>query len=298
VDEGGHADWPLVDPAISSPYNLRDTLKETCTPFPENPDLCFESHEIALAWDFDDPSLGYNVYRRMEGGSIPRLYYTIAEGEEKNAPLFEAYCGLSVFYSVSAIVGADPVTGEEIQSPLSEELDVPPCATLEITLNSLHVPEGSVSDGDVDCGAKTRCQTYEAYGWLSFNGHRIIWNNHCDPGAFGTCLGPGPSTRSVRDYGDYFWSFMSLNTGGTWLTNNVVIRIPIQTGEKLHYSFQLWDHDSTSGDDIWCEGEGSWSPATHVYEAESGLWVGVDEKITRGDSRCHVSFWVRGSHEE
>jgi hypothetical protein len=88
---------------------------------------------------------------------------------------------------------------------------------------------------------------------------------------------------------------MVLNTGGSWRRDNNVIRIPIQTGEILNLTFELWDHDSSSDDDRWCYKGFRWWPNREIVDGdESSDWTVVDEVFSVEDYRCYISFRVRG----
>ncbi|MFH1186317.1 MAG: hypothetical protein V1755_14980, partial [Chloroflexota bacterium] len=195
---------------------------------------------------------------------------------------------------VSAVVGVDPVTGEEIQSPLSEEFLVPSsCASLEITLNTLWVY--GVYDGD-PCTIFTDCRDdYEAYGWVGFNGGRFVWNDHCDTGLGRGCLRAGPFYSRVLEASEHNWSGFSLNTGDGWRRGNNVIRIPIHDGEPLNLAFMLWDHDGASDDETWC-GTRSRTLAEARTVAE---WLAFDQVLAYDSNvthhgNCIVDFRVRG----
>jgi hypothetical protein len=251
-----------------------------------------------LEWDYttsaeapDAPS-AYKIYHRAPGGGVPILYHTTATGREI-APLATDDCNATVFYSVSAVVGRDPVTGEEIQSPLSEEFAVlPTCASLEITLEFLWVY--GVNDGD-PCTLFDDCRNdYEAYGWLDFNGHTIRWNDHCDTSFFDLdgCAYVAPLYSTLGEASGHEWSAFNLNTGDGWGRGNHVIRIPITDGEGLAFSFTLMDHDSNSPDEAWCGGTGrvvKFEPARSAAE-----WQAFDEVMEFDDLNCIIRYRVRG----
>jgi len=306
ADEGGHAAWPLIDPRVPAPFNLR-TAEDTsdCRLPPDRREPGDPCQRTVLEWDYTPlegaPGLptSYKVYRRSPGGIVPILYHT-SVAATRSAPLATDDCHETVFYSVSAVVGNDPVTGEEIQSLLSDELEVPAtCASLEITLESLWVYE--VSDGD-GCFHFTDCAAdYEAYGWFDFNGHRIIWNYHCDPGFFEGCTYVGPSETVVTQATRHFFSNASLNTGDGWRRNNNIIHIPIRDGEPLNFVFMLRDHDDWSADNFWC-GMRTGRAEISLEGRSAQEWLGVDEDVTfdtaagprRGFGDCMIIYHVRG----
>jgi hypothetical protein len=237
------------------------------------------------------------VYRRLEGEDVPALYHT-ATSPSRSAPQAPGDCDKTVFYSVSAVVGVDALTGEEIQSPPSSELLVPPsCASLEITLNTLWVY--GVYDGD-PCTVFGDCRDdYEAYGWLKFNGQQITWNSHCDPGFGEGCLSGGaPSYSTLLEASGHDWSAFSLNTGDGWGRGHNVIRIPIREGEPVNFRFLLMDHDDGSDDEMWCGTAGR--RTLRMAEARTvAEWLAFDEVLTFDASparagSCLIDFRVRG----
>jgi hypothetical protein len=302
--ETGRALWPLVDGSLPVPYNLRTAAQwSDCRRSAEDVIACGLTEEPALAWDYTvaaaspRPALAYKVYRRLDGEDVPALYHT-ATAPSRSAPQAPGGCERTVFYSVSAVVGVDMLTGEEIQSPPSAELMVPPsCASLEITLNTLWVY--GVYDGD-PCTVFGDCRDdYEAYGWLMFNGHRFTWNNHCDPGFGEGCLSGGaPSYSTLLEASGHDWSAFSLNTGDGWGRGNNVIRIPIHDAEALVLRFQLIDHDDHSDDELWCGTEGR--RTLRMLEPRSAAdWLAFDEVLTVDGNdtllgACIVDFRVRG----
>jgi len=284
-DEGA---WPLIDPRIPAPYNLRGTSEWTSCSLPPGMSIavCSPVNEPSLAWDYTifegapRPPLFFRVYKRLESESVPRAYFDTILAE-KSAPLDDT--GQRTFYSVSAVVGYDPVTHEEIQSPFSEELDILPLTgTLKITLVDMW-PYGN--DGD-------------AYGWFSFNGHLIRWNDHCDSGLGRGCATFGPSYTVIHDVTVYRWEDMSLNQGDGWRGDNNVILIPISLGEPLRMGLQFWEHFWYDDDSVWCSLP---RPGRILLEARSiDDWRRVDQEIVLGDYStgdyigCEVVLRVQG----
>jgi hypothetical protein len=211
------------------------------------------------------PVLYYKIYTRYEWESMPYFrYHTVVS--EKSAPLDSLE--VSLYYSVSAVVGFDPATHEEIESPPSEELQVARInRTLRITLVDMWTYG---FDGD-------------AYGWISFNGKRIIWNDHWDPGLFGGgSLSSAPSFTTLHETTVYRWEDMFLNQGSGFGRGNNVVLIPITEAEPLRMGLQLWDHYSLSDDEVWCSLERS---GRILMEGRSiDDWIGIDQEIVLGDA--------------
>jgi len=250
--------WPYTDASIPPPFNLH--TKEyyaRCTGEPPSSDgilrLCNMVDQPGIAWDFNLPggnpeSLYFRIYVRRADEATPRHYYTQPENIPAPQILVEE-CGSSpVFYSVEAVVGSDPLSGEEITSPLSEELEVPPSCPgqLEITLEALHVYEAA--DGDPgtdvcfwDCGS-----TIEAYGWIQVGSKRIRWNSHCDPSPGRNCITGGASFTSLPQGSIVNWSNEYLYTGSGGGRNHNVFRIPIPEDRDLIFGFSFYDHDNHS----------------------------------------------------
>jgi hypothetical protein len=287
---GGSGDagaWPLIDPRVPAPYNLHRTPEwSNCTREPGDYIDCSIVDEPGFAWDYTvfegapRPPLFYRVYRRFESESAPSVYMDFI-GNWMNVPL--AVTGQRTFYSVSAVVGYDPATHEEILSPFSEELEIAPLTgTLKITLVDMW-PYGS----DV-----------KAYGWLSFNGQGVTWNDHCDPGFGGGCLTSGPSYTVVHETTVYRWEDMVLNQGDGFRGDNNVILLPISEGEPLRMNLQFWDHFSLSDDEVWCNLPRS---GRTLLEARSiDDWRSLDQEIVIGDTAageylgCEVVLRVQG----
>jgi hypothetical protein len=296
AEESGRAAWPVVNPDIPAPFDLRTSSE--WVECPEDVRLCARREEPALLWRWEYPGgvtpdefapRYYKVYRRLAGQPVPVLHFT-TESHFTAGPLLRGRCSEVVFYSVSAVVRPDPVTGGERQSPLSEELEVPPtCASLEITLDFLWVY--GVNDGD-PCTIFDDCRNdYEAYGWMSFNGQRVIWNDHCDPGFLEGCLTSGPSYSRVLEASEHSWSSLSLNTGDGFRRNNNVITIPIRDGESLDFRLTFRDHDSGSADDLWCGGTRRNVISEGPHSAAE--WLAFNQSLEY-DGNCIVHFTVRG----
>jgi hypothetical protein len=290
IDEGtGRTAWPLVDGSLPVPYNLRPAAQWLdCRRMADGIIPCGLTVAPSLTWDYTvsaaapRPAIAYNVYRRLDGEEVPTLYHT-AISPSRSAPLAAIDCALTAYYSVGAVVGNDPLTGEEIQSPPSSELEVPPsCASLEITLTELYVYGAYDPDHD-----------YEAYGTLWFNGTPVIWNAHCDGGG---CLTSGPSYTSVHEATVYSWADMFLSIGhGRYARSNNVLRVPIHDGETLRWSLVLWDHNELTDDYTWCGGR-----RVHTVAARSiAEWLSFDQDVTWNDpyaepGACALYFHVRG----
>jgi hypothetical protein len=300
ADEGGRAAWPLIDARLPAPFNLRTTEDTAdCRLPPDRREPGDPCQRTVLAWDYTPaetaPRLptAYKIYRRSPGGSVPILYHTTVAAT-RSAPLATDDCNERVLYSVSAVVGSDEVTGEEIQSPLSDEFEVPPsCASLEITLETLWVY--GVYDGD-PCTIFDDCHNdYEAYGWLDFNGRRIRWNDHCDTGFFDFdgCVYVGPSYTTLPEASSHNWSAFMLNTGDGWRRSNNVIRVPVVDGTALTLTFTLMDHDSDSPDEGWCGSSGR--TALMLAGRPASAWQAFDQVLEADEvGNCIIRFRVRG----
>jgi hypothetical protein len=304
ADTAGAAAWPIVDPAFPAPFNLHQTDSwSECTRTADDLTTCASTDEPGLGWDYtprpgEARPLRYQVYRRYEGGSVPVLYHTTTS-PSTTAPLATRDCDVTTYYTVSAVVMLDPVTGEDVQSPMSEEFVIPPhCAALEITLNTLWVY--AVDDAFNPCGGGPLDDCfYEAYGWLTFNGHRITWNQHCDPPPGGGCLiGGTPSYTEVGQTTNHNWSDFTLNHGDGWRRGNNIIRIPIRDGEPLVLRFQFIDHDDGSDDDSWCATSGRRTLVMADARSQAE-WLAYDQLLTFDGSagragNCLIDFHVRG----
>lgn len=293
--EVGRSVWALEDPSIPPPFGLRTTNYYVRCGLAG----CMDVNDPGFGWSFytDPPPIYFKIYGRWADEDTPRHYYTLPD----NYPAPQAAiinCNQSAFYSVRSVVGHTD-TGEDIESPLSEELEVPPsCPQLEITLTGLGA--NSTPDGDPgtdfcisDCGP-----VVEAYGWLRFNGQTVRWNDHCDPGFGSGCLTAGPSYTSVgAEVGrTNFWIPEYLNTGSGGGTSHSRFRIPIQDGRALTVTFGFSDHDFISPDDFWC----GWS-STRSYNAvlparSPEEWRAIDQDVyvESPDHNCAISFHVRG----
>jgi hypothetical protein len=295
--------WPIIDTSIPPPYNLEATdYSVRCR---MDLSTCRESDEPGISWWFrvigDDPEpLHFKIYGRRAGEDSPHHYYTQPAGYlvAPQAPIPLEDCDVSVFYSVSSVVGFDPITGEEIESPLSEELEVPPsCPQLEITLLSLHA--FSAPDGDPgtdfclsDCGP-----TVEAYGWIHVGNRRIGWHSHCDPSPGTGCLTSGPGYSEIPEGSITNWAIEELNSGSGRGTHQNVFRIPIQEDRPLSANFGFYDHDFMSPDDFWCGWSSTRTFYNPVLEARSlEDWLDFDQwvEVLSPNGKCQIALRVRG----
>lgn len=281
------------DPSVPVPFNLRATdTWTTCTRFPFGlPPFCPIFNEPGLAWDYTvdpadpRPPIYFKVYRVTAGAGGSSLNYTTLDGTHMSAPQDTTDCGLRNYYSVSAVVGVDPVSGEEIQSSVSEALEIQPtCGTLEIVLYSIQM--SGIDDGVLN-------DDYEAYGWLTINNEfHVLWNNHCD---HGSCGGGSSSAYTVMEDGiTYHWRDMLLKiSDGSWFARaDNVIRVPIRDGEPLLLSFQFYDHNDYNSDYVICTSRSSpILPARSLAE-----WLSTWEtgSITTRGVGCRVEVFVHG----
>jgi hypothetical protein len=304
ADEGGRAAWPLVDASIPVPYNLgQGDFWHRCRRIPGavgHPNYeCERVETQALTWEYPEvlpdgrrsveAGIDFNIYARDSDSAVPRLVGTAVQSWSFGLP--EADCGQRTYYSASAILGSDPVTHEQLQSPLSEEFSVPPsCAALEITLQPLWVY--GVNDGDF-CTIFTDCRDdYEAYGWMMFNRRRVAWNSHCDPGFGEGCVRATPSYNTLLEASEHDWADMWLNHGSGWRQGNNVFRIPIHDGEPIRLVFQFWDHDGGSADDMWC-GMPSGRSQVMAPARSAAEWLAFDQELVY-DYNCILRFRARG----
>jgi hypothetical protein len=299
-DPSGRTEWPLVDHTVAVPYNLRaiDGWRD-CERVGEGAFTCADVAEAGLAWDYrsrpDRPASAFKVYFRREGDDVPRHYHT-AIPESHTAPLAPGTCGTTTIYTVSAVVGTDPFTGESIESAPSIAFRLTaPCPALEITLRTV----GAIWEVNDGFEGSPYHEEYETYGWFSFNGAPIRWNNHpCDATFFSGCTYTSPY-YSLIGQTDYDMSRYMLNTGDGWRRGNNVIRIPIADGQALSFGFQLWDHDTHTPDDLWC-GDGDGRERTLVEGRSANEWLAFDEDVLfdRDDAGhaggCSLRVHVRG----
>lgn len=281
---GGDGAWPLIDPHIPAPFDLRrDPQWVSCSRSVEDLITCAWVDEPGLAWEYTvfegtpRPPLFYRVYKRLEGESAPRVYFDTIGSDWRRAPLDDT--GQRVFYSVSAVVGTDPVTGEEIQSPFSEELEVPPLTgtgMLEITLVDL----------------MSYYAPYNAYGSLAFNGVLVIWNLGPCPGD--TLCGGAPAFTTLRVRTANNWADMYLSVNrGSWGRSHNVFQVPIHSGEALRWGLDLYEFTDESR---WCGFLGG----TETLLAARSLsdWLAVDQDVAfhvpSDGSSCGLTFHVRG----
>jgi len=311
AEDGRRATWPLVDPHLPVPFNLREA--DAWIRCFESDRACSRVFGPAIEWDYGpisegpDP-IGFDVYRRSGRGTLPELYFsTFYYLSTHSAPL-EFNCTLPNFFSVSAIysadsLGVDTLSGENVHSALSEEMEFPPmCASLEITLDFLWVY--GVNDGD-PCTIFDDCHNdYEAYGWMSFeaegpshsrttfDGIRVRWNDHCDPGFLSGCAYVAPSYSTLGEATGHNWSAFMLNIGDGWRRGNNVIRLPVGDGDTLNFMLSFRDHDSGSADDLWCGGTGRVVVSEGPHTAEE--WLAFNQTLAFDDGNCIVRFTVRG----
>jgi len=269
---GGEDLHPLTDPLIPPPYNLHLTPDSyDCTLAPGGSiAVCSHLDSPGLAWDYEvlpgsRPVLYYKIHNRLEWETRPvDQYRTVLY--EKYAPIHNLQ--LHYYYSVSAVVGFDPVTHDEIESPLSEEVDVPRInRTLRITLVDMWTYG---FEGD-------------AYGWLSFNGQRAVWNEHWDTGAFGGGrLSMAPFTTTLAQATVYRWEDLFLNQGSGYDRYNNTVLLQISAGEPVRMGLQLWEHHSFSDDQTWCYLPRSGRVLLEGRSIEA--WAGFDQEVIIGDS--------------
>jgi LysM repeat protein len=307
IDTGGYGSggWAIVDPSFPPPYDLRAIEPwRRCSAFGGDVS-CTDVHEPGLTWHYDLQAgwrHTFRVYVRTPDEIAPRLFYESFRGFTY-APQTTEDCNDTVYYYVSAVVGVDPATGESIESLPSEELEVGPhCSQLEITLLDLQV--FSAPDGDPgtslcwsDCD-----DSVEAYGWLKFNGHVLKWNNHEGCDSIDGCLA-GPPFTSLSP-GLHSWADMSFGSVRSYGYGRNVLRIPIDDGQDLKVSFDFWDHDDSSPDDLWCGWDIGRSSGIRTRQnlftmepRSLAEWFAIDQDVvvrpTTEWSTCEITFHIR-----
>lgn len=292
--------WAIEDASIPPPFNVNPTdLYYRCT---GEPHTCREVLGPAIKWMFSVPSwisepIYFKIFVRRADEDTPRHYYTQPDNFPAAPQILVEECGSPVYYSVKAVVGHDPFIDEEIESPLSEELEVPPsCPQLEISLGQLHVY--STPDGDPgtdfclsDCGPEV-----EAYGRIQVGSKRIRWNNHCDHSSGAGCISGGRSYTALRDGSILNWANEYLNTGSGGGTNHNTFRIPIPEDRNLSFGFSFYDHDHRSPDDFWCGWSSPRAYSSFLPARSQEEWLAIDQdvEVDSPDGRCLLTLHVRG----
>ncbi len=281
---GGSILLPIIDPSIPAPFNVRAGYFEVITdePVPGNPDLGVRTiaDQPGIAWDYEvdpanpRPPQFFNVYRQTPY-SEQSLAYSTPDGMTHVAPQ-DTDCDRDVSYTVTAVVGRDPVTGDPIESPMSEVYTVPQsCLFVHITLESF-LPHRSSS----------------SYGWFRVNGRTLRWNFHADGGAILGSHGPSVTvtTPEVRVLGQDMYLFNRPGYG--YQQNQATIEYPIHAGEPLNFSMAIYNHREIIGDDLWCQ-----TPGGRGQRILEGMtleeWVAFGSRTLEFDyGPCGVTLYI------
>jgi hypothetical protein len=188
-------------------------------------------------------------------------------------------CDREYVYEVRTTVYYEFADGSvtELRSQPSDEIGVrgPVCpeyaTTLELQLDSLHIEDSSDVDGvDSICWFCDQDETQEAYGLLRVNvdtgngeeevGRIILWDDVC--GTVGGLEPCGEHTRSIRD-GEYDLTQETMTScdlsRGEWDCsahegNRSRLAFPVYDGDEIWVYLTLMDHDTGTGDDVFCSG--------------------------------------------
>ena len=287
-------DKALVDPDIPAPYNLKEADQWQRCLFGRS---CLTFNQPAIAWEYPtgrgvgEPR-AYRVFRTLSGESeVEEVHRSRHPSGSAPVALGSAGCSLGASYSVNAVTDIrDPITGEPIESPPSEEFEVrSECVPVEIILEELEV--NKIRD---HCPGIRCTNSGGVYGKLWIADKDVTWNYHCHK----NCLRGGlPNVTKVNVFEDpYFWRDFYLNHGEGFDTGNhtFVVRIPADEGLRFNWEFK--EHDGTGGDDNWCANR---SRSAVLSARSRSAWRDVDEVITLSgdDGDCEVRFRVRGVSE-
>jgi len=266
---------PIIDATIPAPYNVREGFFEVVTdePVPGNPDLGVRTiaTQLGITWEYavdpanPRPPLFFHVYRETPYDELALVYIT-PDGRTRGAPQ-TLDCDRDVSYSVSAMVGRDPVTGDPIESPRSEVYTVPSnCLYITVTLESF-LPHRSSS----------------SYGWFSINGRDLRWNFHADGGAILGSHGPSVTVTNpeVRVLGQDM--YLANGSGSGYQQNQATISYPIHAGEALNFSMAIYNHREIIGDDLWCQ-----TPAGRGQRVLDGMTL--EEWSVFGSRRLELDY--------
>lgn len=281
----------LIDPDLPPPTNLRQVESwEDCTlGF-----ACLSLDLPGLAWDYpadleDYRPFAFQVYRRsLDRSTLNEVFYSVDPA--RSAPLFiHQNCGVGAFYSVNAITDIrDPVTGQPIESPPSEEIKVTSeCVDLTVTLISLQ----SYKMRDHCPGLRCKHQG-QMYGQFWIGDTDIFWNFHCH--REGCLVGDIPSTTHFT--GDEFnlsWRYFYLNHGDGFAVDNNTFTVRIPAARGLTFNWEFKEHDKVGGDDNWC----AYRNPYPILEGNSpGDWDNLDETfyLESEDGDCGVHFRITG----
>ena len=243
-------DMSLVDPDIPVPYNLKEV---------EHWQRCLVGRSCrtisgsAIAWEYPsgvDQPRAYQVFRRREGESeVEEVHMSRHPSWSAPIALADSDCALGATYSVNAITEIrDPITGEYIESPPSEEFEIhSECVEVEFTLVELKV--NKIRD---NCPGLRCDHNGNVYGTLWVGGKEVTWNFHSH--SDGTISGGVPSTTHVAQGYEsiYTWDSFYLNHGEGFDQNNHRFRIHVPLNEGFQINWEFKEHDKRGGDDNWC----------------------------------------------
>lgn len=288
---GGDA---LVDPDIPPPTNLKEVnhwqrcgFLGSCLTFPGQ----------AIAWEYPtglgvgDPR-AYRVFRQMPGESEKvEVHRSRHPSWSAPAELGSSGCQLGATYSVNAVTGIrDPITGDYIESPPSEEFEVrSECVKIKVTLHDLVV--NKIRD---NCPGLRCSHNGKVYGTLWIGGEEISWNFHSH--SDGSISGDIPSTTRVSEGSEYSWETFYLNNGDGYDTgnNSFIIEIPEEEGMQINWEFK--EHDKIGGDDNWCARRDRETLFRLSRERWSEVWGGIN--VIKGDKEdCEVSIGFQALDE-
>jgi len=280
-------DMSLVDPDIPAPYNLTEVDHWLRCLVGRS---CRSMSGSAIAWEYPsgaDQPRAYQVLRRKPGESEAEEVH-MSRHPSWSAPiaLADSGCALGASYSVNAITDIrDPITGEYIESPPSEEFEIrSECVEIEVTLVNLTV--NKIRD---NCPGLRCDNNGNVYGTLWIGGKEVTWNFHSH--SDGTISGGIPSTTHVAQGEEYSWESFYLDHGDGFdpENNTFIIRVPDGEGMKINWEFK--EHDRRGGDDNWCARRDRGTLFRLTREEWAEVWGGTN--VIDGDNEdceVHIHF--------
>jgi hypothetical protein len=286
-------DKALVDPDIPPPYNLKEADHWQRCLFGR---ACLTINQPAVAWEYPtswgvgEPR-AYRVFRTLPGESeVEEVHRSGHPSRSAPAALGSSQCRLGASYSVNAVTDIrDPITGEPIESPPSEEFVVrSECVEIEVTLHDLVI--NKIRD---NCPGLRCSHDGQVYGKLWIGGKEIIWNFHSH--SDGTISGDIPSTTHVNEE-TIPWSDFYLNHGDGFDQNNHSFRIHVPVNEGFQINWEFKEHDRRGGDDNWCARRDRGTLFRLSREGWEEVWGGIN--IIEGDKGdCEVHIQVKAGNE-
>jgi len=299
--------YPIIDPGLPVPYNLRRVDSWSDCPRRES-DMtpCAVVEEPGLAWDWDAPAgrtaYAFAVLRREPDEPSARAL-DAAFWPSQSASL-DTYCVESAYYSIQVSLNErDPATGDTVQSRVSDEVLIEHLCNAHIFVWLLSLRTGTLDDGCAGFICTSTDRTFESYGHIWVNDVTITWNDHCEAGFNEGCVTSAPDTTSIGSNREYSWRDMWLSIAGAYaphsgyLNNHNLAIIQLGRGSSmspLTIGFDLIDYDSVSHNDRWCMQRGFTLPARTFEE-----WDLTDETIeisasVSGEGSCTMVFRVQG----